>query len=458
MISDLVVFGGEPVRRTAFHPSVVIDDKERDLINSVLEKGEFSRFMGSPSVDIDGQLEMASVDAKNYEGQYFTFLGGHMVRKFEGDFANAFNITYAVSVNSATSGLVAAMGALGLGPGDEVITTCMSFNATATSILLFNSIPVFVDVDDRSFCLTPEGVEGAITPKTKAILVVHLLGNAADMDAIMKIAKRYKLLVIEDCAQSPGTKYKGRFVGTIGDVGVFSFQETKNMQTGEGGMVITNDTLIAKRLRLIRNHGESIPDDSWDNDSLINLIGMNFRMTELSAALGIGQLSKIEDNNRIRTENAYYLANELKELPGLSVPKYGPDVVPHVFASIYETSETGVERCKILAALRAEGIPVGSGYLRLMYENPIFLKKIAYGHKHCPWSCHLYNNSKREYKEGDCPVAEGLLREKCIWFYHIHRPNSIDDMKDVVIAFKKVFANLDLIKNADISNNKVYKW
>jgi len=300
-------------------------------------------------------------------------------------------------------------------------------------------------------------IEKAITGKTKAILVVHLLGNPADMDAIMKIAKQHNLKVIEDCAQAPGTKHNGRYAGTIGDMGVFSFQETKNITTGEGGMVITKDPLLAKRLRMIRNHGESIPDDSWDDDSLSNIVGMNFRMTELTAALGVAQLEKLDENNKVRTENAIFLSDRLQHLPGISVPSYHPDVVPHVFPLIYDAHATGIERKKILLALRAEGIPVGSGYLKLMYQNPVFIKKIAYGKDNCPWSCHLYN-SKIEYKSGDAPTAEELIRNKFIWFYHIHRPNMLDDMMDVVNAFEKVFDNLDALKKYETDMEVGYKW
>lgn len=456
-MTELAIFGGKPVREKPFHSSVVIDEQEWGYVKQVLENKEFSRFMGSPTDDIEKQLLMTSAEAVNYKSQYYTFLGGRMVRKFESDFASKFGVPYAISVNSATSGLSAALGAAGIGPGDEVITTCMSFNATGSSILLFNSIPVFVDVEENSFCLDLNEVEKAITPRTKAILVVHLLGNTADMDAIMEIADRHNLVVIEDCAQAPGTKYKGIYVGTIGDIGVFSFQETKNMTTGEGGMVITKNPLLAKKVRLIRNHGESIPDSSWDEDSLVNVVGMNFRMTELTAALGVAQLAKLDENNRVRAENVYYLSDSLKDLPGISVPVLKEGVVPHVLALIYDSQATGVRREKILAALRAEGIPAGSGYLRTMYENPIFLKKIAYGREQCPWSCHLYN-LRREYKSGDCPVAEKLLREKFIWLYHIHRPNDIDDMKDIVKAFEKIFENIELLNRNEIDVKIGYKW
>lgn len=456
-MSKLALFGGAPVRKKPFLSPVVIGDNERRNINAVLNNKELSRFMGSPSKDIDKLLVMESIKAEKYRGQYFSFLGGKMVRKFEADFARKFRVKYAISVNSATSGLSAALGAAGIGPGDEVITTSMSFNATALSILLFNSIPVFVDVDPENFCLVPGMIEKAITKKTRAILAVHLLGNSADMDSIMRIAKKHRLKVIEDCAQAPGTKYKNKFVGSIGDLGVFSFQETKNITTGEGGMIITNNKELAKRARLIRNHGESVPDISWSDEDLDNLVGMNFRMTELTAALGVAQLKKLDRNNSARIKNYQYLCRGLKNIPALKVCEIQKGAVPHIVAMLYDQDKAKVSRSKVLAALKAEGVPVGSGYVRAMYENPVFLKKIAYGKEHCPWSCHLYN-SKRNYRQGDCPVAEGLIKEKFIWFYHLNYPNTTVDMQDVIYAFKKVFENLDLLREKDILVNLGYKW
>lgn len=457
-MSKLAILGGEPTRKVPFHSSVVIDDREREIINEVLDKGEFSRFMGSPAHDIEKQLVMTSLEAVDYRGQYFTFLGGGMVRRFEADFSRKFGVPYTISVNSATSGLSVALGAGGIGPGDEVITTCMSFNATAISILVFNSIPVFVDVLPKTYCLDPEKVRAAVTHKTKAILVVHLLGFQAEMDEIMSIAEEYDLLVIEDCAQAPGTKYKGQYVGTIGHLGVFSFQETKNITTGEGGMIITRDPRLAKKCRLIRNHGESIPDDNWQDEDLVNIIGMNFRMTELTAALGVAQLEKLDENNRARKHNADYLIQSLGDIDGLDVPGFTEGAVPHVLPLIYDETTTGIHRDIILRALRAEGIPVGGGYLRLMQENPIFQRKVAYGRAHCPWSCPHYGED-RAYDNAECPVADELLRKRFIWFYHINRPNDLDDMRDVDAAFHKVFTNLEALKGYDPSDSKLsYKW
>jgi dTDP-4-amino-4,6-dideoxygalactose transaminase len=240
-------------------------------------------------------------------------------------------------------------------------------------------------------------------------------------------------------------------------MGVFSFQETKNITTGEGGMVITNNPGFARKARLIRNHGESVPDASWDDESLVNLIGANYRMTELTAAMGLAQVDKLNRNNCERSRNYHYLNKGLKGLPGLATVELRKGCVPHIYPLLYDQKSTGVERGKVLAALRSEGIPVGSGYLRTMYENPIFLRKIAYGKGHCPWSCHLYGQ-KREYKAGDCPVAEELIRDKFIWFYHLNRPNTVADMADVVAAFRKVFSNIEVLRKSSVNIKLGYKW
>ncbi|MEW6593977.1 MAG: DegT/DnrJ/EryC1/StrS family aminotransferase [Thermodesulfobacteriota bacterium] len=457
-MKTLALLGGTPTRTAPFASSVVVDARERELIADVLDHGEFSRFMGSPTEDIEQLLAMASEAAYAYKTQYFTFLGGRMVRRFERDFARKMGVPFAISVNSATSGLTTALAAAGCGPGHEVITTCLSFNATALAVLGFNSVPIFVDVSENNFCLDPSLVEAAVTKRTRAILVVHLLGFPADMDAILDIARRHDLKVIEDCAQAPGTLYKGRPVGTIGDAGVFSFQETKNMMTGEGGMILTTDPAMARRCRLIRNHGESVPDNSWSTEELDNLVGQNFRMTELTAALGVAQLEKLDGNNARRRENARRLQDGVAGLPGLTAIPFPEGAVPHILPFLYDAAVTQVERDDVLRALRAEGIPVGSGYVRLMPENPLFQKKTAYGQGGCPWSCHLYG-LEPDYGVENFPVAKRLIGERFLWFYHIHAPNGPADMDQAAAAFRKVFGNLDQLRAGSFEKKKLgYKW
>lgn len=452
MVERLALQGGQPVRSRPFRPSGSTDQEELFAVMEVFRRGEFSRYSGGAGPDLEKVLALKSAEAPSYQLPYWNFLGGETVRRFEADFAAYFGVGYAVAVNSATSGLSVALAAAGIGPGDEVITPAITFTATATSILLFNSIPVFADVDPASCCLDPDQVEAAVTDRTKAILVVHLLGYTADMDRINAIAAKHKLRVIEDVAQAPGSKYKGRWAGTLGDASVFSFQETKNMMTGEGGMILTDDPVLARKSRLIRNHGEFALGEDQTPEQLANVVGCNFRMTEVTAAIGIAQLKKLATKNEWRNRNAAYLEEQLSGLPGLKVNPPPPhcERVVHLHSMDYDEKATGVPKKLVVTALQKEGIPVSGGYPRLAYHNPIFQKRIGYGRQGCPFTCGFYPNAKaRTYPRGLNPVAEELIAKRHIWFYHINHPNTIEDMGDVAAAFRKVYGSLDELRKLD---------
>jgi len=411
------------------------------LLLECLDSNNWSSFKGATEGwGINEVGKMKSVDAVKHGALDIRFLGGKYVRELQANFAEKFNAQYAVSSNSATSCLIMALGALNLGPGDEVICPSMSFNATATSILFFNSVPVFCEVKEDTFCLDPIDLEKKITERTKAIMVVHLGGNAADMDSIMKIANKHNLKVIEDSAQAPGVRYKDQFVGSIGDVGIFSFTETKNITCGEGGMLITDDPKIAFKSRLIRNHGEGVAQDSWSDEELINIIGMNFRLTELQAAVAIPQLHDLDNRNQIRKENTLYLTERLKKYPFLVQPKIedGVDYLPYILKWKYIPEQHMPNRDWVVKALQAEGVPVSGGYGRLMYENPIFSRKIAFGNKGAPFTIPYYDGEVK-YGTGTCPISE-KINEQFIWFKFINPPNSLDDMEDVIKTFEKICA------------------
>lgn len=444
--NQLAMFGGQPVRTRPFPTTPVVDEKEILAVMDVFRANEFSRYAGGPTLDVEELLRLKSADAVTWSLPYWNFLGGAKVRQFEADFAQCFGVDYAIAINSATTGIAAALAAARVGPGDEVIVTCMSFTATASAILMFGSIPVFVDVDPRTFCIDPEAIKKALTSRTRAIVVVHLLGNAADMEPIMALAREHQLVVVEDCAQAPLTRHRERFVGTIGDLGVFSFQETKNMMTGEGGMIITNNQEYSRKCRLIRNHGEVVADDSYPRSDLI--VGFNFRMTELTAAVGIEQLKKLEESNAVRNSNAKYLREHLGKLQGLTMPHIPPEVEyqAHVFGVLYDARVTGVDRAILVKAIRDEGIPIGTGYVRLLYENPIFLKKSAFGETGYPFSGGFYDGTV-DYRRGLCPTAEDLIHNRFLWIYQINRPATIADMNDIVDAFEKVWNNMDALRS-----------
>jgi perosamine synthetase len=420
----LAILGGKPVRATPFPAYPVIGEDEKRAVMEVLDSGQLSTFSASRQ----------------------GFLGGRKIQAFEAAFAEYHGVSHAIAVNSATSGLHAAVAACGIGPGDEVIVPPYTFTATATAVLHHNAIPVFVDIDPETFCLDPGRVEAAITPHTKAIIPVHLLGHPADMDRILALARRHGLKVIEDCAQAPGARYKGRLVGTMGDCGVFSFQETKNMATGEGGMVITNDPGLAERARMVRNHGEAVIAGEA-RKYLTSTIGWNYRMTEIEAAIGLVQLTKLDRLNQARRDLACYLLDRLPRHPGMKYPTEAAHTehVYHVFGMTYDETAVGLPRARFIEALLAEGIPVGLGYPRPLYHNPLFQDRIAYGTKGCPFTCHLYQGTV-SYAKGLCPVAEDLCARTALWTFVVRPPATERDMEDIVAGFEKVLGGVSELK------------
>jgi len=440
------LLGGEPVRTKAWLVEPMTDAEEASLVLEAVREKSFSRYIGSTAPDIETTLRLTSEQGAAV-ADYWHYLGGKHVRLFAAEFALRMQVPYAVPVNSATTGLSVALAACGIGPGDEVILPAISYTASASAVLLFNSIPVFVDVDPDTFCMSPQAIEAAISPRTRAILPVHLTGNVADMDAIIAIARRHNLKVIEDAAQAIGATWAGRPVGGIGDAGVFSFQQSKNIMTGEGGMITTHDPEIARRCRLIINHGEVVFDERHGPADIANIIGCNFRLPELCAAVGRAQLRKLDSVNGWRSRNADVLREELSGVPGLRLPPSqrhgnGPARdVPHLFVALHEAARMGLPRSTFVAALRSEGIPVGTGYVRPLYMTPNFTQRTAFGTSGCPWTCQNGGSGSRQtYAKGMAPVAERLLDEEFLWFYHIAYASTEDDMRDIGRAVRKVVA------------------
>ena len=415
----LALLGGKKVREKPFPPHPIIGEEEKRAVLAVLESGKLSTFIAQP-------------------GKYF--LGGEKIRRFEQDFASYNSIKYAVAFNSATSALHAAVVACGTKAGEEVLVPPYTFTSTATCALMNNSIPVFVDIQSDIFCMNPAKIEQALTPQTRAIIPVHLFGHPADMDKIMGIAKRHNLKVIEDCAQSPGAIYKGRLVGTIGDCGTFSFQETKNIMTGEGGMLITSNEEIAEIARMVRNHGEVILEGQRQRTYRADMLGWGYRMTELEAALGIEQLKKLDRLNQKRIDMANYLASRLSDIDGLTPPIVYPNAkhVYYVFPIRYDESKTGIPRDLFVKALVAEGIPFGAGYVRPLYLNPIY-------HENKPF---IYNYYGKEinYDKGICPVTERLYEKELMLTAVCRPPATQEDMDDIIRAINKILENREELK------------
>ena len=421
MNSPLAINGGTPVRTKLYPAHNFIGSEEKEAVIKVLDSGNLSQFIG---------------------GWHADFFGGPEVKRLEQAWCDYTGAKHAVSVNSNTSGLCAAVGAAGVGPGDEVLVVPYTMVATATAIVTYNAIPVFVDIDPETFCMDTEDMKRKITPRTKAIMVVDLFGHPADIDTIMEVAGEHNLTVIEDAAQAPGGTYKGRNVGTLSHMTIFSLNYHKHIHCGEGGVVMTDDPDLALRLQLIRNHGEAVVG-KIDVTELENTFGWNLRLTEISAAIGTAQLAKLDNLLAQRRENAHYLSEHLGEIPGITPPaiKHDSGHSFYVQAFLYDENEIGVSRDKFVQAVSAElPLPedrewplITAGYVTPIYQLPMYQKKIAYANGHYP-----FEGTDTNYDFGSCPVVEDI-NKKIIVTEFMRPPCDINDMKEVVQAFKKVY-------------------
>lgn len=374
------------------------------------------------------------------------FYGGTFVQRLERDWEAYFGVNHAVTVNSATSGLYAAVGAARVGPGDEVIVSPYTMTASASAAVVYGAIPVFADIDEETFCITPKSIRERLSPYTKAIIVVDILGHPAEMDEIMEIAREHDLIVIEDAAQVPGGTYNGRYTGTLAHIGVFSLNYHKTIHTGEGGVVVTDDADFAERVALIRNHGEVVAKDKGVDD-IVNLVGFNYRMTEIEAAIGIEQLKKLPALHPPRVHCAEFLSGHLEDFPGLTTPVTREGVVHgyYRYALRFDDGVVGISRDRFVDALNAEGIPMVKGYTEPLYLEPMYQQRIAFGRDGFPWTYPSWQGSV-DYSPGSCPVVERLYYRELMCTDVVHAQISDTDLMDVVSAFEKLYANLDELR------------
>jgi perosamine synthetase len=418
LTEELALLGGKPSRTRAFAYQNTIGEEEKRAVMEVLDSGVLSQFLGEYGPE---------------------FYGGFRVRRIEAEYAARFRAKHAVATNSGTTALHVAVAASGISPGDEIIVSPYTMSASATSILMQNAIPVFADIQDDIFCLDPSSIRDHLTPYTRALMVTHLFGHPADMKAIMEIARTHNLTLIEDAAQSIGAVCDGTFTGTIGDVGVLSLNRHKIIHTGEGGIVLTNDDVIAERARMIRNHGECVVEEKGWAD-VANTMGSNYRMTEIEAAIGVEQLHRLDGLFAHRNRLAAHLTHRLREFSDAVEP---PVIYPnathafYMYAVKFNAERVGVSRHAFLQALQAEGIPFTEGYVRPLYLQPMYQRRIAHGNNGCPWTCGHYRG-KVSYDKGICPTAERLNESELLLADICHYPLTADDMDDVANAFGKI--------------------
>lgn len=422
--NQLAMLGGPKAIQNAFKKYNPIGAEEVQAAQQVIESGVLSQFIGAWHQD---------------------FCGGPKVLEFERACEAYFGVKHAVTVNSATSGLIAAVGAIGIEPGDEVIVSPWTMSASATAIVHWNAIPVFADIEPETFNLDPGSVEANITPYTKAIMAVDIFGHSANMEALMAIAAKHGLKVISDTAQAPGAIYNGKYAGTLADVGCYSLNYHKHIHTGEGGILVTDNDEIAERLRLIRNHAEAVVGDKGQNN-LANMIGYNFRLGEIECAIGIEQLKKLQGLVESRQRIADRLNAGLSDLSGLRTPivKAGCTHVYYGYPMVLDTKMLGISRDKIHAALKEEGLAVSKRYQNL-HLLPMYQKKIAYGSNGFPWSSDICHR-EIDYRKGICPAAESLQDNNFLGFGMCLYEYTDPDVDLVVAAFKKVWAQLDVLK------------
>ena len=415
----LAINGGIKTINKKIKPYNTIGLEERQAVDQVMKTGVLSKFLGCWDDD---------------------FYGGPKVQELEAICQDYFSVKHAISVNSWTSGLIAAVGAIGIEPGDEIIVSPWTMCASATAILHWNAIPVFADIEPRLFCIDPCSIEKNITDKTKAIMAIDIFGQSADMDAIMQIAAKYGLKVISDTAQAPGAFYKDKYAGTMADIGGYSLNYHKHIHCGEGGVLITNDDDLAERLKLIRNHGEAVVADKG-TDNLTNIIGYNFRLGEIESAIAIEQLKKLKTLIEVKQQNAMQLSNGLQGLKGLRLPEVRSESthVFYIYPLVLDLNVVKVDRQQIVDALKAEGVPdIAVGYANI-HLLPMFQNKIAYGSKGFPWKSDICDRDVN-YSKGICPVAEELYDSAFFGLEICCSDLTSQDIDLIIKAFRKVWA------------------
>jgi dTDP-4-amino-4,6-dideoxygalactose transaminase len=402
-MNSLALLGGRPVRERPFTSWPIFGEREEARVLGALRSGKWGR------------------------------LDGNEVAEFEERFARMHGCRHGIAVANGTVSLRIALLAAGLEAESEVIVPPYTFFSTASAVIEANMVPVFADIELATFNLDPRAFEAAITPRTRAVIPVHFAGQVADMDAIMTIAAKHKLLVIEDAAHAHGASHKNRPAGSLAHVASFSFQSSKNLTSGEGGIITTSDDELAATCRSMHNCGR-VPGGVWYEH---HVISGNYRLSELQGALLNAQLDRLEEQTKTRDANGRYLAERLAKLPGLH-PQHRPDFCTrhayHLFMLRLDAAEFGAPRAAVIAALRAEGIPSASGYGFSLHEQPMFRNR-AFG-PYLPGTV-----ERLDYSRVHCPASDLLCREQAVWLEQSIFLGTRADMDDIAQAFEKVYEN-----------------
>jgi perosamine synthetase len=431
--APLALFGGPPVIRTPCAPSATMGEDDVAAASEAIRGGIASSRGGAPGAPV---------------APGSPFAGGPRLRALEAQAAEHFGVRHAIAVNSWSSGLVAAVGAIGIEPGDEVITTPWAMSPAAAAILHWNGIPLFADIDRETFHLDPASVERQIGPRTKAVIAADIFGQSADMASLRELCRVNGLALISDSAQAPGARTFDRMAGTLADIGSYSLGDPHSAHGGAAGLLVTNDERHARRLALIRHHAEAVVQ-AEQPAALANMLGYDFRLGEVEAAMASVQLGKLASRVAARQRAAAQLDAGLAGLPGLHTPRVavGNTHAYCIYGLRVDTSALALPRARLLEALRAEGVPgLSSGYQNL-HRLPIFRHQIAHGSHGFPWrSPHC--SQPVHYGAGLCPVAEQLHAQTFIGLALGQLAHGPEQIGLIVAAFRKVWGQLDLLRPA----------
>jgi len=395
------ILGGAPVRKAAFPSWPVAGEAEEDTIRAVVRSRQWNR--------------------------------NAMTRRFEENWAKALGGRYCLATTNGTSSLYTALNALGVGPGDEVIVPPYTFVATINTVLMCHALPVFVDTDVTTFQIDASKIDAAITPRTRCIMPVHLGGSPADLDAVLQVAARHNIPVIEDACQAHFAEWRGKKVSTLGSFGAFSFQASKNLNCGEGGALICNDEELYQRARSFHDAGRShgLAPEAY----IMN--GANLRMTDFQAAILLAQLTRLEQQSRVREANARYLTSLLSEIPGVAPARMYEGTTRnayHLYMFRYDPAKfAGLSRDGFLKALSAEGIPCSGGY-RPLNREPFLESTFASR----TWK-RLYSDAERRawQERNECPRNDQLCGE-AVWFTQNMLIGAREDMDQIAEAIRKI--------------------